>query len=71
METSGNTMVAVKRTVLDRLLQAGISESRARAHLGEGGVIVDGRVVTDPDHPADLPSRVELRFVRDFGTAGV
>jgi hypothetical protein len=71
METSGNTLAAVKQTVLNRLLQAGISEARALAHLREGGVIVDGRVVTDPDQPANLPSRVEIRFIRHFGPRGV
>jgi hypothetical protein len=63
METT-NTLVAVRPTVLDRLLDAGITEERAIEHIRRRAVLVDGRVVTDPGTPAELPARVELRFVR-------
>lgn len=47
-------------TVLDRLLGAGISETRARWWLDSGGVLVDQVRITDPAHPAARPSRVVL-----------
>lgn len=50
------------RTVLDRLLQAGITEARALDHLRERWVRVDGEIITDPQHVASPPSQVELRF---------
>ncbi len=50
------------RTVLDRLLEAGITQSRALAHLKRGWVELDGAKVTDPDLPADKPAHVELRM---------
>jgi len=64
METTTSTPVAAQQTVLDRLLRAGIAEARAVGHIRDGAVLVDGRVVTDPSRPAELPARVELRFVR-------
>jgi len=57
-------LVTASQTVLDRLLQAGISEARAFGHVREGGVLVDRLVVTDPAFPADAPSHVEIRFIR-------
>ncbi len=55
-------MTMTNRTVLDRLLQAGITEHRALAHLRDGWVRVDGEIITDPGHDATPPSQVELRF---------
>lgn len=69
METTASTSVAAKQTVLDRLLRAGITDSRAVSHIRAGAVLVDGRVITDPSSPAELPSRVELRFVRRTDTS--
>lgn len=48
-------------TVMDRLLEAGITESRAREHLADGWVSLDGVVVTDPAASAARPVRVDLR----------
>lgn len=62
--TSGSTLNTKKRTVLDWLVEAGISEERAFGHIREGGVVVDGRVVTDPAGPAEVPSQVRIRFIR-------
>jgi hypothetical protein len=53
-----------ERTVLDWLIEAGISEARAFDHIREGGVVVDGLVVTDPDGPVEVPSQVRIRFIR-------
>jgi hypothetical protein len=64
MTTSGSTLVAPDRTVLERLLRCGITEARAREHLRGGWVRVDGRRVEDPAHPAAPPSRVELAAIR-------
>ena len=50
------------RTVLDRLLQAGITEDRALDHLRERWVRVDGEIITDPQHVSSPPAQVELRF---------
>ncbi len=50
------------RTVLDRLIQAGITEDRARDHLRDRWVRVDGQIITDPQHAATPPTQVELRF---------
>ncbi len=46
------------QTVWDRMMAMGLSEDRARSHLAEGRVQVDGQVITDPDHPAAPPARV-------------
>jgi 16S rRNA U516 pseudouridylate synthase RsuA-like enzyme len=50
-------------TVRDRLIQSGIAESRALEHIHGGWVLVDGRVVTDPDAQAELPAHVELKMI--------
>jgi len=71
VEKSGSNLTVAERTVLDRLLQAGISQERALRHLRDGGVLVDGRVVTDPASAAALSSRVELRFIRGFDSDSV
>ena len=63
MTTSGSTVVGPDRTVLDRLLQSGISEARALDHLKGGWVRVDGQKVKDPASPATPPSQVELRVI--------
>jgi hypothetical protein len=63
METSRSGAAVVERTVLDRLVQSGISKERAIDHLRGGWVLVDGHKVTDPDAPADLPAHVELRSI--------
>lgn len=68
MVTSGNTLVAPDRTVLERLLQAGISESRALDHLKGGWVRVDGQKVEDPAYPATPPSQVELKMIMRFAS---
>lgn len=44
-------------TILERMLAAGISEDRARAHLEAGRVRLDGDVVTDPNTPAPPGTR--------------
>ncbi|MDT7552669.1 MAG: hypothetical protein QOI16_1205 [Pseudonocardiales bacterium] len=49
------------QTVLDRLLESGISQQRAQAHLQRGWVWLDGTIVTDPEHLAERPAHVELR----------
>jgi hypothetical protein len=48
-------------TVLDRLTRAGLPRDRAQWWLDQGGVLVDGEVVTDPATPALPPARVVLR----------
>lgn len=45
-------------TVWDRMMAMGLSEDRARQHLADGRVLVDGEVVTDPDQPASAPARI-------------
>jgi hypothetical protein len=60
MTTSGTTLK--DRTVLDRLVQAGITEVRALDHLRDRWVRVDGQIITDPKHAASPPAQVELRF---------
>lgn len=60
MATTGNTL---DRTVLERLLQSGISETRALDHLKGGWVRVDGQKVEDPSYPAAPPSQVELKVI--------
>lgn len=49
------------RTVTDRLARAGLSAERIGWWLAQGGVLVDGEVVTDPATPAAPPARVVLR----------
>ena len=51
---------AQEATVLDRLIAAGISESRARAWIAGGGTRVDGHPVTDPAYPAESPARITM-----------
>ncbi|MHA6781933.1 hypothetical protein ACVGOW_13205 [Pseudonocardia saturnea] len=67
MTTSGNTLIAPNRTVLDRLVQSGISEARALDHLNGGWVRVDGKKVDDPAYPATPPSQVELKVIMPSG----
>lgn len=55
-------MTTTNSTVLDRLLQAGITEDRAKQHLHERWVRVDGEITTDPARAAAPPAQVELRF---------
>jgi hypothetical protein len=62
MATSG-TAVAEK-TVLERLVEAGITEKRALGHIGNGWVRVDDQVVTDSAAPAGWPARVGIRTIR-------
>lgn len=71
MSTSADSAVA-HRTVLDRLIQSGITEDRALHHLTEGWVRVDGRVVTDPACVAEPPAQVEIRIIEpaDSGEHG-
>jgi hypothetical protein len=45
-------------TILERMLAAGISEDRARAHLVAGRVRLDGETVTDPGRPAPVGTRI-------------
>lgn len=47
-------------TVLERLIQAGIEEERARTWITSGGARVDGEPVTDVEFPAPPPHRVVL-----------
>jgi hypothetical protein len=54
------------QTVLDRLLEAGITRQRALAHLKRGSVQVDGTTVVDPEAPAGLPARIEFRFIPPY-----
>lgn len=61
--TTSKTTIAPNRTVLDRLLQSGITEARALDHLKGGWVRVDGTRVEDPTHPAPPPSHVELKVI--------
>jgi hypothetical protein len=68
MTTSRNTLIAPNRTVLERLLQAGITEARALDHLKGGWVRVDGKKVDDPTYPAAPPSQVELKVIRRSGS---
>ena len=56
------TATVTQQTVLDRLLEAGITPARALAHLKRGWVEIDGKLVTDPDAPADPAAHVELRM---------
>lgn len=63
MATSGTTLTAPNRTVLDRLLQSGITKARALDHLKGGWVRVDGVKIEDPAFPATPPSQVELKVI--------
>ncbi len=63
MASSVGTLVGPDRTVLDRLLQSGISETRALDHLKGGWVRVEGKKVEDPAYPATPPSQVELKVI--------
>lgn len=47
-------------TVLDRMLNAGITRHTAERHIRCGRVRVDGVPTTDPTTPADPPARVVL-----------
>ncbi|MBN9100970.1 MULTISPECIES: hypothetical protein [unclassified Pseudonocardia] len=58
-----NTTATATATVLDRLIQSGITEERARHHLASGWVRIDDTVVTDPSRPADPPAHVEIRII--------
>jgi hypothetical protein len=44
--------------VLDRLIAAGLSESRIEQYMTAERVRVDGELVTDPDAPAPAGTRV-------------
>jgi hypothetical protein len=66
---SASTAVA-QHTVLDRLVQAGITEPRAVHHLADGWVRVDDAVVTDPAAVAEPPARVEIRILGLYDGAG-
>jgi predicted rRNA methylase YqxC with S4 and FtsJ domains len=48
-------------TVLDRLIESGITPERARRHLQEGRVYVDDVRVTDPSAPVDHAAHLRLR----------
>jgi predicted rRNA methylase YqxC with S4 and FtsJ domains len=48
-------------TVLDRLIEFGITQERARRHLQEGRVYVDDVRVTDPSAPVDRAAHLRLR----------
>ncbi len=63
MTTTDSDVTTGARTVLDRLVQAGITPERALAHIRGGWVQVDGRAVTEPDAAADPPAHVELRAI--------
>jgi hypothetical protein len=47
-------------TVLDRLLAAGLSESRIEQHMTAERVRVDGELVTDLNAPAPAGTRVVI-----------
>jgi len=49
------------RTVLERMLAAGIARHNAETHLRYGRVHVDGAVVTEPHSPVTRQQRVVLR----------
>lgn len=70
METSRDTAAVADRTLLDRLLRSGISRERAIEHVRGGWVLVDGRRVTDPGAPAELPAHVELRSIPRTASTG-
>ena len=64
MGTTQSTAVITKQTVVDRLVEAGITEARALEHIRRGAVLVDSHVNTDPGSDATPPARVDIRFVR-------
>jgi len=63
MDTSRSSTAVAARTVLDRLVESGISRERAVGHIRGGWVLVDGRRETDPDAPAEPPAHVDLRSI--------
>jgi len=58
-------VAVVERTVVERLVQSGITEERALQHLRDGWVRVDGEPVTDPSHPAEPPAHLEFRMIAE------
>jgi hypothetical protein len=62
-----DTATTTQQTVLDRLLEAGITRDRALAHLKRGWVELDGSLVTDADAPAEPAAHVELRMRPPYG----
>jgi hypothetical protein len=64
MGSTQSTPVITRQTIMDRLVEAGITEARALEHLRRGAVLVDGHVITDPGGDATPPARVDIRFVR-------
>jgi hypothetical protein len=50
----------VPTTVRDRLTAAGLSDERIEEHMTAGRVRVDGELVTDPDTPAPVGTRVVI-----------
>lgn len=69
MSALTNSTSVDHRTVLDRLIQSGITEDRARQHLADGWVRIDDAVVTDPAQPADPPAQVEIRIIGPSGSS--
>jgi len=61
MTITKDATTARPQTVLDRLLDSGIAEQRARTHLQRGWVWLDGTFVTDPKQLAERPAKVEMR----------
>jgi hypothetical protein len=51
-------------TVLGWLLNAGITEERARVHLANGDVYANGVRVTDPETPL-AGAKIDVRLPRD------
>lgn len=64
---SANGAAAAKRTVLEWMVRAGISEERALEHLRDGWVRVDDELVTDPNYPTDASSHVDFRVIARAG----
>ncbi|MBW0117792.1 hypothetical protein [Pseudonocardia abyssalis] len=63
MDTSRSSTALSERTVLDRLVQSGITQDRAIEHIRGGWVLVDGAKVLDPGAAAEPPATVELRSI--------
>jgi hypothetical protein len=63
MATSGSAVA--EKTVLQRLLESGITEERALGHIHNGWVRVDDQVIADAAAPAEWPARVEIRSIRE------
>lgn len=62
MATMSDTATTTShRTVLQRLVEAGITPQRALGHLKRGWVRVDDKRVTDPEFLAEPPAQVEMR----------